>query len=129
MEYPKFIIFEGKKYRLSGSYYRSDNWGKRKPNLHRAIWEHYNKRKIPDGYHVHHKDGNSFNNDISNLELIFGFEHLSEHAKQKWKDNPEIYRGGLKKAIAAARKWHKSDEGRAWHSQQIQQTWKKILPV
>lgn len=34
---------------------------------------------IPDGYDVHHIDGNKLNNSIYNLELVNRFEHNSYH--------------------------------------------------
>jgi len=34
---------------------------------HRIVWEKENGA-IPDGYFIHHKDGNKQNNNINNLE-------------------------------------------------------------
>lgn len=42
--------------------------------LHRRIWEQKNG-PIPEGFHIHHIDGNKENNDISNLECISKGEH------------------------------------------------------
>lgn len=36
---------------------------------------------IPDGYHVHHKDENILNNDISNLETLSPEDHARKHPK------------------------------------------------
>ena len=49
---------------------------------HRYIWELHNG-KIPKGYEVHHIDGNTHNNDISNLTLLSIKEHRSLHAKRQ----------------------------------------------
>lgn len=49
---------------------------------HRYIWEQHNG-PIPDGYEVHHKDLNSHNNDITNLELMKIHDHRSYHSKQQ----------------------------------------------
>ena len=38
--------------------------------------------EIPKGYHVHHIDGNRFNNKIENLKLINESEHHAEHYKE-----------------------------------------------
>lgn len=48
--------------------------------LHREVYEkHYGP--IPEGYIVHHKDGNKLNNSIDNLELMSRAEHASVHHK------------------------------------------------
>ena len=47
--------------------------------VHRSVWEQHSGW-IPPGYHIHHKDGNKLNNRLSNLELLFGLEHLRWHA-------------------------------------------------
>lgn len=47
--------------------------------LHRLIYEEVHG-KIPDGYHVHHKDGNKLNNSIDNLELLEKRKHHSLHS-------------------------------------------------
>jgi hypothetical protein len=108
-----FQEFEGKKYFL----YRNERYfskgGKR---LHVEVWKFYNG-EVPKNYHVHHKDGNTWNNEISNLDCIEAFKHLSEHAKQNVINNPEWFKEFLKRGIAAAPKWHKSPEGIEWHRQ------------
>ena len=48
--------------------------------LHRVIWECVNG-EIPNGYEVHHIDGNKQNNSIYNLELIGHKEHRTKHKK------------------------------------------------
>jgi hypothetical protein len=63
--------------------YRSFSVGSRKDAVrkyeHRIVWEK-NFGIIPDGYQVHHKDGNRLNNNIENLELIKSGEHQRLHA-------------------------------------------------
>jgi hypothetical protein len=52
---------------------------------YRKIYEnHYGK--IPKGYHIHHIDGNPFNNHISNLECISAEDHAKIHKNEftKW---------------------------------------------
>lgn len=47
-----------------------------------------NQCEIPEGYDVHHIDGNKLNNSIYNLELIDLHKHRSEHNK--------IFKKGIK---------------------------------
>lgn len=47
--------------------------------LHKAIYETYYKCKVPNGYIVHHIDGNPLNNSIKNLQLMTDSEHLRTH--------------------------------------------------
>lgn len=59
--------------------------GGKSQHIHRLNWEnHYGS--IPNGYIIHHKDGNKLNWDIDNLELLSRCEHVNEHrdvVKQK----------------------------------------------
>lgn len=47
---------------------------------HRVVWEKH-RGKIPEGYVIHHIDGNGHNNDISNLMCLSKSEHRSLHAR------------------------------------------------
>lgn len=86
--------FNGESYYLCGSYYQRK--GRR---LHRTVWEYHNG-DIPKGYHVHHIDGDRSNNQIDNLVLMLGSEHLSAHMSDPARK--EQARESVKKAIAAA---------------------------
>lgn len=129
MKNQEIVIFNGTEYRLMGSkkYYLSQsrsNEGRRKAKgLHVAIWEFYNKRTVPHGYHVHHKDEDVFNNDISNLELIKKRKHLSEHSKKWHLENKEKSNQMLDNIRDKAKEWHKSEEGRKWHSIHGKEAW------
>ena len=109
--------FDGESFYLCGLYYQRK--GKR---LHRSVWEYHNGT-IPKGYHVHHKDGNRANNDISNLALMHGSDHLSEHMSKE--ERKALSRERVSIAIAEAPKWHRSKEGKEWHSKHGKDTWKK----
>lgn len=122
MEHAKFVWFDGKRYRLSGNYYSCDNWGSG-TKLHRAIWEKHTGKPIPDGYHIHHIDGNSFNNDISNLVCIDKKEHLSFHARQSKWCGSEANRKQLCEAQELAKIWHASEEGIKWHKEHGKKCW------
>ena len=114
--------FNGESFYLCGCYFQHK--GKR---LHRTVWEYHNG-DIPDGYHVHHKDGDRTNNQIENLDLMTTFDHLSSHGKDE--KHIEKKRDNIKKAIAKAPEWHASPEGKAWHSQNGKESWKnrKAMP-
>lgn len=47
--------------------------------VYRKIFEDYHGIKIPKGYHIHHKDGDSNNNSIDNLEMLTPDEHARKH--------------------------------------------------
>lgn len=50
---------------------------------YRKIWEEHHNVKIPNGYEIHHKDGNRKNNNIDNLVCVSIEEHLEIHMKQE----------------------------------------------
>lgn len=108
--------FNGESFYLCGLYFQHK--GKR---LHRTVWEHHNG-VIPKGYHVHHKDGNRCNNDISNLILMQGSQHLSDHMQAEERKNQS--KESLKRAVAVAPAWHHSEEGKKWHSEHGKNAWK-----
>lgn len=113
--------FNGVNYYLCGLYYQKN--GKR---LHRVVWEYHNGA-IPKGYHVHHKDGNRHNNDISNLELLKAHDHESMHNSTE--ERKEANKRHIEKAREGAIRWHKSTEGREWHSEQAKEAWKDRKPA
>ena len=110
------ITFDGHNFNkdIVGGYYHGwvngVNW-----LLHRYVWTFYNGA-IPDGYHIHHKDKNKDNNDISNLELVNGTEHLRNHTINLIKTGKIKPEYELSLARDKAKEWHKSAEGRKWHS-------------
>jgi hypothetical protein len=62
--------------------------------LHRDIWEKYNG-PIPDGFVIHHRDGNPLNNTLENLECVPEYEHrIKRYHQHKISTKPEIRRCG-----------------------------------
>jgi len=111
----RYIEFDGIKfYPDKKGYWLGQLKGTKKPiRLHTYVWEYYNG-EVPQGYHVHHKDHNPDNNEIDNLVLITEAEHLSMHGQLQ---NKEWLRKNLaENARPKASEWHKSAEGRKWHS-------------
>lgn len=91
---------------------------------HRFVWEKHNG-PIPDGMHIHHKDENKGNNDISNLEMMPAAEHLSMHQIKRVSD-PE-YKARMDQNLDNIRdltkEWHGSEEGLDWHKQHGHNVW------
>lgn len=82
--------------------------------LHREIYaDHFGP--IPEGWHVHHRDGDPGNNAPENLECLPAADHLEHHAapRRGQPGNAEH----LERAREAAKLWHRSPEGREWHRQ------------
>ncbi len=114
----KFAYFNGIKFTRDNKtgYYLNSTIRKR---LHRYIWEFYNG-KAPKGHHVHHKDRDKSNNDISNLGLLRHGKHVTLHGIENSMDDEwlERSRENLKvNARPKASEWHRSEEGKEWHKQ------------
>lgn len=112
--------FEGERFYLCGYYFQHN--GKR---LHRTVWEYYNG-PIPEGYHVHHIDEDRSNNNIENLALMPGIEHMKHHGQDE--SRKEHGRRVIKIAIEMAPEWHRSDDGHAWHSMHLKEVWNNREP-
>ena len=113
--------FNGERFYRCGNYFQHK--GKR---LHRAVWEFFNG-EIPDGYHVHHIDEDRSHNDISNLRLMEGSEHLSKHMhSEKAQDHCKRV---IKLAQEAAKEWHSSPDGLRWHSEHMKKIVDSFQPL
>lgn len=97
--------------------------------MHRDVWMYYNG-KIPKGYHIHHIDENTANNDISNLEMIEGRAHMKKHMQERMKDPTfvESLHKHMDLAREYANKWHGSDEGRKWHRKHAKEVAENLKP-
>lgn len=117
--------FEGVTYykKPSGYYVCDRRFTKegRERYLHRAVWKATNG-DIPSNLEIHHIDHNKDNNSIDNLELLQKTNHASHHTRKRLRErDPSVLRG-IKAAQEAAKTWHKSEEGRAWHREQAKKT-------
>lgn len=54
-------------------------------HLHRVVAERMLNRPLEPGEIVHHKDGNKWNNEESNLEVMTQSEHARIHNLERWK--------------------------------------------
>ena len=108
------VILDGIKFYETSQGYLMGNYKGKPIRMHIYVWQKHNG-EIPDGFHVHHKDGDKTNNDISNLELLPKFEHLSTHSKavpvDKAREN--MINNVLPKAV----EWHKSDKSTEFHKE------------
>ena len=71
----KHAYFNNIEFYKCGDYYKNHKEGR----LHVYIYKFHNGA-VPKGYHIHHKDENKFNNEISNLQLLKNSEHNRLHA-------------------------------------------------
>lgn len=68
--------------------------------------------KIPEGLHIHHKDGDKSNNDISNLDVLSAKEHIKIHMTD---ERRQFHREWIDKIRPLTKAWHASEAGREWH--------------
>lgn len=114
--------YNGRNYRRDKrtGYYLNAGTHKR---LHVAVYEN-EVGEIPKGYVVHHLDQNKDNNTKENLVLMTNVEHVRLHGSLLTDERREQMRDNLiNNAIPAAREWHGTDEGKAWHGEHAKQTW------
>lgn len=121
------VRFNGVTYYFYGRYYSCspESLGlgdKRNRYLHRAVWRHH-FGDIPPGMAVHHVDHDRTNNDVSNLELLPRSEHCSYHTRKRLRDGDPSFTKSIELAREAAKAWHGSPEGLAWHREHGKSTW------
>jgi len=109
--------FDGTRYYRCGRYFQ-----RRGVRLHRVVWEFHNG-EIPDGFHVHHVDNDTANNQSENLECIPAVSHL---AGRHGEESGIRGRRSIKRANTVASAWHGSAAGKQWHSEHFD---KHIRPV
>ena len=83
-------------------YYRTNQQPHRGALLHRLIWEDAHG-PIPEGYVVHHRDGNSLNNALDNLELLARGDHIGHHKRGR----PAVYADPATPSRRASEAWRK----------------------
>lgn len=119
-------VFDGLKFRKDKrtGYYLNAKTHKR---LHVYVWEYFNGKSVPDGFHVHHVDFNKDNNEPDNLIAIDGAEHKRIHGLAWTEDQKREQAKRLKEAaIPKAVEWHKSEAGREWHKRHYENCGQKM---
>lgn len=115
----KTAWFDGYKFRRDAKtgYYLANKptYQGRRERLHCYVWRYYNG-PVQAGYHVHHKDENKYHNDIENLACVPVSEHTSFHSRKYSEAHPDEIRRNLDRIRPAAAAWHRSPEGKEWHS-------------
>jgi len=114
----KTIIYKGTKYTLNRGYYKT-TYG-----LHRRIWEdHFGE--IPLDHHIHHKNGDSTDNKIENLECI----HKKEHHSMHFSAIRQVEAMQRKESRDKANEWYRSEEGGKFLSGASKKGWVEREPV
>lgn len=96
--------------------------------LHVYMWAKH-KGPAPKGFEVHHKDQDHGHNEIDNLELQQNRAHQALHGEMLT-DGERLSRAVnvVSKAVPAARAWHGTAAGAAWHSEHAKETMKNLQP-
>lgn len=91
--------------------------------LHVEVWKATNGQdKVPPGHVIHHLDHDPLNNAPANLACVTRKEHARHHEDSRDLDSPE-WLAHLARIRPLAAEWHRSDQGRAWHSAHGRGTW------
>jgi hypothetical protein len=117
---PLAQYFDGSLYRI---YPSQKYFAKGGSFLHRDVWAAA-FGAIPKDHHIHHRDADKCNNQLSNLECLPASVHLSESRAKRVPGKDGWFNSEAKEAAKA---WHRSDVGRLWHSRHAKrsQGWKK----
>ena len=116
----KRAVYNGHKFTRddrTGYFLSTVKIGEKRKRLHVYVYECERGLTVPNGWQIHHVDGNKNNNDIGNLACIPEHYHLSHHSKKNAIEHPEVIKMALDHAKDGAKRWHKSPEGRAWHKE------------
>lgn len=102
----KFQFFDGRKFTRDDQtgYYlcSTENETKVRKRMHVYVWEYF-YGSVPEGYHIHHIDGDKSNNAIQNLQLLSAKEHEKLHGKMWTDERMEKARKNMEKASVKAK--------------------------
>lgn len=106
-----------------GRVYYAPPRGSSRDLLHRDVYRDHHG-PIPEGWHVHHEDGDPLNNDPGNLVALSPADHAQRHAPEY----AEQRRAHMDRIRPLAAAWHSTEEGLAWHSEHGRRTWEGRVP-
>ena len=74
----------GNAYLTDKGYYRISSRGKNFGKfLHKLIWEKWYSKAVPEGYSIHHINGNKKDNKIQNLQCVNSKTHIKFHMNNR----------------------------------------------
>lgn len=79
---------------------------------HRFVMERKLGRKLLSTEHVHHKDGDTHNNRLSNLEIVTASEHAKEHAKERPPEMVEAVCAECGTTFQRKARWVRNNQGK-----------------
>lgn len=117
--------FNGKVYRRhKGERYFSHGCHR----MHRDVWSFYNG-PVPEGHEIHHVDFDTSNNSIENLVCLSLEEHRRVHRERfRAVGLNERQRQHLDEIRPLTAGWHRSEEGRKWHSEHARESFARREP-
>lgn len=115
---PRYIYFKGRRYHLNRGYYKTT------VGMHQMVWEHH-FGEIPKDHHIHHKNGDSTDNRIENLECI----HKTKHHSMHFKATRQVMLMQTPEARLKRKEWALSQEGNKKLSDASKSQWPKRKPI
>lgn len=96
--------------------------------LHQEVWKAAHG-PIPEGHVIHHLDGDSTNNDLSNLGCLPNREHAGHHMSERNRTPEHLAHLAAVRASGAPYRWHQTEAGRQFHIEHGQAFWVNRQPV
>ena len=126
------VVYNGYRFvkdKKTGYYLSAKKIDGKRERLHRYVYRCEVGDILP-GYDVHHVDGDKDNNGPENLRAVLRSKHKAIHAEILKHDESKLakVRINIKKAIKAAPDWHRSQEGREWHTAHGIKSWEGREP-